>query len=132
MANKPLDEKKTDEKPQGVSRRELFVKAGVGVAGAVVGGAVVGVMPRRAPPSPPVPETWIGRNIAALHGVPAVRGGVLADQGAEDPAGDLADQRAPVLPGGGVPGGVLPVRGGSEVRGGVPGGRRWRWTRARS
>ena len=67
MANKP-DEKKAGATPEGVSRRELFVKAGVGVAGAVVGGAVVGVLPRRAPASPPVPENWIGRNIADCTG----------------------------------------------------------------
>ncbi len=54
MANKPLEEtKRTDERPQGVSRRELFARAGVGVAGAVVCGAVVAVIRRSAPPSPP-------------------------------------------------------------------------------
>ena len=68
MAEKPLAEKKPDTGAQGVSRRELFVKAGVGVAGAVVGGAVVGVMPRKAPPSPAVPENWIGRNVSACTG----------------------------------------------------------------
>ena len=68
MANKPVEEKKTEGNPQGVSRRELFVKAGVGVAGVVVGGAVVGVIPRRKAPSPPVPATWIGRNIASCTG----------------------------------------------------------------
>jgi len=68
MANKPVEEKKAVENPQGVSRRELFVKAGIGVAGAVVGGAVIGVVPRRKRPSPPVPTTWIGRNIASCTG----------------------------------------------------------------
>jgi len=68
MAEKPVAEKKPEGKPQGVSRRELFVKGGIGVAGVVVGGAVAGVIPRSAPPSPPVPETWIGRNIAACTG----------------------------------------------------------------
>jgi len=68
MANKPVEEKKAEGNPQGVSRRELFVKAGVGVAGVVVGGAVVGVIPRRKAPSPPVPVTWIGRNIASCTG----------------------------------------------------------------
>jgi Fe-S-cluster-containing hydrogenase component 2 len=34
----------------------------------VVGGAVVGVLPRRAPISPPVPDSWIGRNIASCTG----------------------------------------------------------------
>ena len=67
MASRP-DERKPEEKPQDASRRELFVKAGVGVAGAVVGGAVIGVMPRRAPASPPVPDTWIGRRIEACTG----------------------------------------------------------------
>ena len=68
MANMPVEQKKTDVTPQGVSRRELFAKAGVGVAGVVVGGAVVGVIPRRAPASPPVPDSWIGRNIASCTG----------------------------------------------------------------
>ena len=121
MANKPQDEKSVEGEPQGVSRRELFVGAGVGVAGLVVGGAVAGVIPRRTAPSPPVPDTWIGRNIADCTGCRLCRGGVLADQGAEDPAGDFADQRAAVLPGRGIPGGLLPVRGRSQVRRGVPG-----------
>ncbi len=68
MANKPVDERKVEGKPQDPARRDLFVKAGVGVAGAVVGGAVIGVMPRRAPLSPPVPDTWLGRNIASCTG----------------------------------------------------------------
>ena len=34
----------------------------------LVGGAVVRVMPRRKAPSPPVPVTWIGRNIASCTG----------------------------------------------------------------
>ena len=68
MADKPVAEKKPEGKPQGVSRRELFVKGGIGVAGVVVGGAVAAVIPRRAAPSPPVPETGIGRNISACTG----------------------------------------------------------------
>ena len=96
MANKPLDDGKTGE---GVSRREMFKKAGVGVAGVVVGGAVVGVMPRRAAPSAAGAGRVDWAEHRELHGLPAVPGGVLAHQGAEDPAGDCADQRAPVLPG---------------------------------
>jgi len=66
MADKPKEEKKTEEKPQAVSRRELLVGAGVGVAGLVVGGAVgYGVIPHPQEPSTPLPELWIGRNIAS-------------------------------------------------------------------
>jgi len=68
MANNPVDVKKAAGAPQDPARRELFVKAGVGAAGVVVGGAVVGVLPRRAPASPPVPDTWIGRRIEACTG----------------------------------------------------------------
>jgi Fe-S-cluster-containing hydrogenase component 2 len=68
MANKPQDEKTVEVKPQRVSRREMIVGAGVGVAGLVAGGAVAAVIPRRKAPSPPVPDTWIGRNIAECTG----------------------------------------------------------------
>jgi anaerobic carbon-monoxide dehydrogenase iron sulfur subunit len=68
MANTPVEQKKAEGTPQDPARRDLFVKAGVGVAGAVVGGAVIGVIPRRAPASPPVPDTWIGRNISSCTG----------------------------------------------------------------
>lgn len=64
MADKPKEEKKVEEKPQGVSRRELLVGAGVGVAGLVVGGAVGYVAPKPAEPGVPLPELWIGRNIS--------------------------------------------------------------------
>ena len=64
MADKPKEEKKVEEKPQGVSRRELLVGAGVGVAGLVVGGAVGYVAPKPAEFSTALPELWIGRNIA--------------------------------------------------------------------
>jgi Fe-S-cluster-containing hydrogenase component 2 len=65
MADKPKVEKKEEEKPQGVSRRELLVAAGTGVAGLVVGGAVgYKVIPQPAVPSTALPELWIGRNIA--------------------------------------------------------------------
>jgi Fe-S-cluster-containing hydrogenase component 2 len=66
MADKPkVEEKKTEEDAQGISRRELLVKGGIGVTGLVVGGAVgYGVIPRPAQPSSPLPEYWIGRNIA--------------------------------------------------------------------
>ncbi len=65
MADKSkVEEKKTEGKPQGVSRREFLVGAGVGVAGLVVGGAVGYVAPKPQAPSTPLPELWIGRNIA--------------------------------------------------------------------
>ncbi|MBI5029397.1 MAG: 4Fe-4S dicluster domain-containing protein [Chloroflexi bacterium] len=66
MADKPkVEEKKVEEKPQGISRRELLVDAGIGVAGLVVGGAVgYKVIPQPAVPPTPLPELWIGRNIA--------------------------------------------------------------------
>jgi Fe-S-cluster-containing hydrogenase component 2 len=68
MADKPKEEKKTQENPQAVSRRELLVGAGVGVAGLVVGGAVgYGVIPHPKEQSTALPELWIGRNIAALN-----------------------------------------------------------------
>ena len=67
MADKSkVEEKKTEEKPQGVSRRDLLKGAGVGVAGLIVGGAVgYKVIPQPEAPSTPLPELWIGRNIAA-------------------------------------------------------------------
>jgi len=68
MANKPQDEKTVEVQPQRVSRREMIVGAGVGVAGLVAGGAVAAVIPRRKAPSPPVPDLWIGRNIAECTG----------------------------------------------------------------
>ena len=65
MADKPKEVQKTEEKPQGISRRELLVGAGVGVAGLVVGGAVgYGVIPQPKALSTALPELWIGRNIA--------------------------------------------------------------------
>ncbi len=68
MADKPKEEKKTEqpeEKGQGVSRRNFIVGAGAGVAGLVVGGAVgYKVIPQPEVPSTPLPELWIGRNIA--------------------------------------------------------------------
>jgi Fe-S-cluster-containing hydrogenase component 2 len=69
MADKPKEEKKTEEKPQAISRRELLVGAGTGVAGLVIGGAVgYGVIPKPEVPSLALPETWIGRNIASCTG----------------------------------------------------------------
>lgn len=67
MANKAQEVKKVEEKPQGVSRRELLFKGGVGVAGAVVGGAVgYAAKPEASPLA--VPELWIGRNITNCTG----------------------------------------------------------------
>ena len=69
MADKPNEEMKAEEKPQGVSRRELLVGAGAGVAGLVIGGAVgYGVIPKPEPLLLPLPETWIGRNMASCTG----------------------------------------------------------------
>jgi carbon-monoxide dehydrogenase iron sulfur subunit len=66
MPDKAKEEKKVEEKPQGVSRREFLVGAGTGVAGLVVGGAVgYKVIPQPVVPSTPLPELWIGRNIAS-------------------------------------------------------------------
>jgi Fe-S-cluster-containing hydrogenase component 2 len=68
MADKPKEEKKTEENPQAVSRRDFLVGAGAGVAGLVVGGAVgYGVIPHPKEPSTALPELWIGRNIAAQN-----------------------------------------------------------------
>ena len=69
MADKAkVEEKKTEEKPQGVSRRDLLKGAGVGVVGLVVGGAVgYKVIPQPEVPSTPLPELWIGRNIAVQN-----------------------------------------------------------------
>jgi Fe-S-cluster-containing hydrogenase component 2 len=71
MADKPKVEakkpeaQKTEVKSQGISRRELLVKGGIGVAGLVVGGAVgYGVIPKPEVPPTPLPELWIGRNLA--------------------------------------------------------------------
>lgn len=69
MADKPKDDKKVikpEEKTQGgVSRRDFIVGAGAGVAGLVVGGAVgYKVIPQPVTPPTPLPELWIGRNIA--------------------------------------------------------------------
>ena len=69
MAEKPKEEKKTGEKPQGVSRREVLVGTGVGVAGLVIGGAVgYGVIPKPEALALALPETWIGRNVASCTG----------------------------------------------------------------
>ena len=69
MADKPKEENKTEEKPQSIDRRTFLVGAGTGVAGLVVGGAVgYGVIPKPAEPGLPLPETWIGRNIASCTG----------------------------------------------------------------
>lgn len=69
MADNPKEEKKTEQKPQGVSRRDFIVGAGTGVAGLVVGGVVgYGVIPKPEAPSVPLPETWVGRNIASCTG----------------------------------------------------------------
>ncbi len=72
--DKPADKSgKTDQpgdKAQGgVSRRNFLLGTGTGVAGILVGG-VVGykVIPQPAQPSTPLPETWIGRNIAECTG----------------------------------------------------------------
>lgn len=64
MAVKPKEVKKTEQEPQGISRRDLLVKGGIGVAGLVVGGAVGYVVPKPEAPSTALPELWIGRNIA--------------------------------------------------------------------
>ena len=66
MADKPkVEDKKKDQAPQGISRRDLLVSGGIGVAGLVVGGAVgYGVIPKPKAPSTALPEFWIGRNIA--------------------------------------------------------------------
>ena len=65
MADKTKEVKKVEENPQGITRRQLLTGAGVGVAGLVVGGAVgYKVLPQPAQPSIPLPELWIGRNIA--------------------------------------------------------------------
>jgi len=65
MADKPKEVKKVEEKPQGgISRRELLVGAGVGVAGLVVGGGLgYKVIPQPTVPSTALPELWIGRNL---------------------------------------------------------------------
>jgi Fe-S-cluster-containing hydrogenase component 2 len=63
-AKKP-EVSKTGETPQGVSRRELLIKGGIGVAGLVVGGAVgYKVIPQPVELSTPLPELWIGRNVS--------------------------------------------------------------------
>lgn len=70
MAKKRQASTRTIEEtpPRSVSRREVLVGAGVGVAGLVAGGAVGYAAPRRKPNSPPTPELWIGRNIAECTG----------------------------------------------------------------
>ena len=69
MAEKPKEEKKTEEKAPGVSRRQVLVGGGAGVAGLVVGGVVgYSVIPKPAVPSLALPETWIGRNITSCTG----------------------------------------------------------------
>ncbi len=68
MPDKPKDDKKVvkpEEKEGGVSRRDFIVGAGAGVAGLIVGGAVgYKVIPQPETPPTPLPELWIGRNIA--------------------------------------------------------------------
>jgi anaerobic carbon-monoxide dehydrogenase iron sulfur subunit len=66
MADKTkVVEKKVEETPQGISRRDLLIKGGIGVAGLVVGGAVgYKVIPQPEVPSTALPELWIGRNIS--------------------------------------------------------------------
>ena len=65
MADKPKEVKKTEETPQaGISRRDLLIGAGVGVAGLVVGGAAGYVAPKPEAPPTALPELWIGRNMA--------------------------------------------------------------------
>ena len=68
MADKPKEEKKVEEQPQGVSRRGFLIGAGAGVAGLVVGGGLgYKVIPQPAQPPTPLPELWIGRNIASQN-----------------------------------------------------------------
>lgn len=74
MTDKPRVVKKTESKPEetpqkssaGVSRRDFLVGTGTGVAGLVVGGLVgYQVIPQPEKPAPPLPELWIGRNVAS-------------------------------------------------------------------
>lgn len=68
MPDKPKEEKKLEEKPQNVSRRDFMIGAGAGVAGLVVGGAVgYKVIPQPQVPSTALPEKWIGRNISSQN-----------------------------------------------------------------
>lgn len=72
MADRPKVVRKTEQKPEeapqkpasGLSRRDFLVGAGAGVAGLVVGGVGGYVAPKPETPPTPLPEMWIGRNIA--------------------------------------------------------------------
>lgn len=69
MANKPTEQKKTEEKSQGLSRRQLLFGGGGTVAGLAVGGAIgYGVIPPRKLPLLAEPDTWIGRNVESCTG----------------------------------------------------------------
>lgn len=68
MANKPQPQQAQKTDQPDLSRRKLLFGAGVGVAGVVAGGAVGYALPKEKGPSPPTPETWIGRNIADCTG----------------------------------------------------------------
>jgi Fe-S-cluster-containing hydrogenase component 2 len=68
MENNPQEEKKAEEKSPSVSRRQMIVGVGAGAAGLVVGGVASAVIPRRKAPSPPDPDSWIGRNIEKCTG----------------------------------------------------------------
>jgi len=65
MAIKPKEEKKVEEKSQGLSRRQLLFGGGGTVAGLVVG---YGVLPPRKSPLLAEPATWIGRNVESCTG----------------------------------------------------------------
>jgi hypothetical protein len=68
MANKPQPPQEPKKDQPDLSRRKLLFGAGVGVAGVVAGGAVGYALPKEKGPSPPTPETWIGRSIADCTG----------------------------------------------------------------
>jgi len=69
MARRPQPVKTVEKSPvAGMSRRQLLAGAGLGVAGFVAGGAAGYAAPRKKPKSPPVPDVWIGRNMAECTG----------------------------------------------------------------
>lgn len=69
MARRPQTVKRVEKTEDvGMSRRQLLAGAGLGVAGFVAGGAAGFATPRRKANSPPVPEVWIGRNLAECTG----------------------------------------------------------------